>query len=108
MRFLLFLFVALSLVVVSETIYAQSEIKCADIQSYKIFQVLNNGALASACEDKYCNGMTVFLPTKKDEDYYDDKMITAPKGQCIAYKGVFKYEVGPRNKTVPILMFIQE
>ena len=113
MRFLLFLFIVLSLVGVSETIYAQSETKCADIQKYKIFQVLNNGALAYACEEQYgrelCYGMVVFLPTKKDEDYYDDKIIAAPKGQCIAYDGVYKYVTSSgNNKTVPMLIFIQK
>ena len=109
--------VVLSFIGAPKTIYAQSEttpktIECADIQKYKISQVIYDGALAKACDSDYsdtCYGLTVFMPTKKDEDFYDDKIITAPKGQCIAYKGVYKYETrSGLNKTVPILIFIQK
>ena len=115
---LLVLLAGLSFIVLSKTIYAQSEttsktIKCADIQKYKIFQVLYDGALARACEAKSygesCWGLTVFVPAEKDEDYYDEKIITVPKGQCIAYKGVYKCRTNSGSeKTVPRLIFIQK
>ena len=37
---------------------------CADFKTIKVFQTLNNGALASVCDSgstKYCSGMTVAI-----------------------------------------------
>ena len=84
--------------------------KCVDIEQFKIFQVINSGALANACNDndtEYCFGHTVFIPNIKGEEYWDDKIITAPAGKCIIYEGVFKYTSNDgRNRTVPKLKIV--
>ena len=87
--------------------------KCADIQKYKIFQVMNDGALASACDTKYgvetCLGLVVYVPKKKGSDYYDDMLVEPAGGECIAYEGVYKYPAkNGLNKTVPKLKFVTE
>lgn len=86
--------------------------KCADIQKYKIFQVLNDGALAFACEIKYgqeiCLGLVAYIPKNKGSDYYDDMIIEPTGGQCITYDGVFKYSTKGGYKTVPKLKFVTE
>jgi len=81
--------------------------KCVDIEGFKIFQVIDNGALARACDTEYCFGHTVFIPNIKGEEYWDNKIITAPAGKCIIYEGVFKYTSNDgRNRTVPKLKIV--
>lgn len=82
--------------------------KCEDIQSYRVIQVLDKGALALACDSEYgCAGMVVFVPNGKDEMLYDDKIIKPEFEKCIAYSGVYKYENRQEMlKTVPKLKFI--
>ena len=69
--------------------------ECADVEYFKIFQVVDAGALAHGCEKKYgseyCWGQLVFVPNEKGVDYYDGKIIKAPAGKCIIYEGVYKY-----------------
>jgi hypothetical protein len=87
--------------------------KCAEIQKYKIFQVMNDGALAFACETQYgvetCLGLVAYIPKKKGQIYYDDMIIEPPSGQCITYAGVYRYAIkNGLYKTVPKLKLITE
>lgn len=87
--------------------------KCADIQKYKIFQVMSDGALAFACETKFgeeaCFGLVAYAPKKKGLSYYDEMIVEPVKGQCISYDGVFQYPTkNGFHKTVPKLKFIAE
>lgn len=90
----------------SETIYND---KCAEIQEYRIFQVIDNGSLAMACDSEYsdiCIGLTVFVPKIKGEIYYDDMVIKPKDNQCIIYDDVYRYTTNSgNNKTVPKLKF---
>jgi len=99
-------------------IYAPSKTvhneECVEIQMYEIFQVLENGALANACGYKYgietCNGLVVFVPAQKGEDFYDDKIIMPADGKCIVYDGVYKYTTKKEgnHKTVPKLKIVDK
>ncbi len=85
--------------------------KCVESQTYKVFQVFDSGALASECKYEYgveaCYGLTVFVPTQKGEELYDDKIIKPSDGKCIIYNGVYKYtSKGAGDKTVPKLKII--
>ncbi len=85
--------------------------KCADIQKYKVFQVMNDGALAFACETQYgietCLGLVAFIPKKKSQIYYDDMKVEPSSGGCIVYEGTYRYPTkGGIYKTVPKLKFI--
>ena len=87
--------------------------KCADIQKYRIFQVIDDGALAFACDSQYgnelCSGMVAYIPKMIDSNYYDELIVEPVGGQCISYEGVYKYSTKDGyNKTVPILKFITE
>ena len=88
--------------------------KCENVPAIKLFQVLDNFALAYTCEersysDEYsCYGMTVYVPKNKNELFYDDKIIEPKEGQCISYNGTYKYE--SRNgaqHTVPKVKIIE-
>ena len=87
--------------------------KCVEIQKYKVFQVFDKGALATACEPKigstdFCFGMTVFVPAQKGEDFYDDRIIVPTDGKCIIFDGVYKYtSKGAGDKTVPKLKVVE-
>lgn len=88
------------------TIYNED---CEDIKSVKVFQTLNDGALASVCDNSYsdiCIGATVFIPKSLDKVMWDDKKITPPKGKCFVFNDVYKYtSKDERNRTVPIADF---
>lgn len=80
---------------------------CAEFQKFKVFQVVKDGALVTKCDDNdFCIGLIALVPATGDIEYYDDKIITAPSGQCIVFKGVYKYETTKgAHKTVPIIRF---
>lgn len=82
---------------------------CEDIKAIKVFQTLNDGALASVCDSSYsdiCMGATVFVPKSLDKTMWDDKKITPPKGKCFVFNEVYKYtSKDDRNRTVPIADF---
>ncbi|MCT4575068.1 MAG: hypothetical protein N4A43_02305 [Alphaproteobacteria bacterium] len=83
--------------------------RCADIQKYKVAQVIDTGALAYGCDssfEDFCHELLVFIPNIKGEMFYDDKIIKAPKNKCIVYNDVFKYETNAgMNKTIPKVKF---
>jgi len=110
--FLSFIVCACTQQEVGQRVSASSE-KCADIQKYKIFQVMNDGALALACDTQYgietCLGLVVYIPKKKGQIYYDDMIVKPAGGQCIIYDGVYRYPIkSGLYKTVPKLKFITE
>lgn len=82
---------------------------CEDVKAVKVFQTLNDGALASVCDSSYsdiCMGATVFVPKLLDKTMWDDKKITPPKGKCFVFNDVYKYtSKDERNRTVPIADF---
>ena len=94
----------------SATVYND---ECVAIQRYKVFQVIDGGALAMGCESDYdpdfCIGLTVFVPTQKDNIYYDDMIIEPDDGKCAVYREVYQYITKSDDyKTVPKLTFDDE
>jgi hypothetical protein len=84
---------------------------CEDIDEIKIFQVINDGALAFECKETRYNdcsyGITVFVPSKVNKDYYDGMRIKVPHGKCISFKGTYKYITKESDlKTVPKIEII--
>lgn len=85
---------------------------CADFKTVKVFQTLEDSALASVCDGydtKYCNGMTVVVYKKWNQQLWDEKVVTPPKGKCFVYDGTVSYKtkVGD-SKTVPVLDYRYE
>ena len=74
---------------------------------FKVFQVLNNGALAMRCDESLgtrCLGMVVFIPNSVDPESCDVKIIFMEKPKMIdrfTYRTMKDVE-----KTVPV--FIDE
>ena len=76
---------------------------------FKVFDVLANGAaLADGKEvgsNIYC-GITVLLLPLKNGCYYDDQIVTVPKGYCARQIGIFTYVTKMEvSKTVPVVKF---
>lgn len=80
---------------------------CADFKTVKVFQTLEDSALASVCDGydtKYCNGMTVVVYKKWNQQLWDEKVVTPPKGKCFVYDGTVSYKTkAGDSKTVPVL-----
>jgi hypothetical protein len=80
---------------------------CADFRTVKVFQTLEDSALASVCDGydtKYCNGMTVIIAKKWNQQLWDEKVVTPPKGKCFVYDGTVSYKTkAGDSKTVPVL-----
>ncbi len=88
--------------------------KCEnDVSAIKIFQVVDDFALATTCEygeytnDLHCFGYTVYIPKEKGQLYFDGKVIKPKDGQCISYSGTYQYEAkNGSEKTVPKVKMI--
>ena len=73
--------------------------KCEDIKTVKIFQTLEDGALANKCEFNWdlltteCSSFNqvVFISNQNGIEYYDGKKIKISNGKCIVQDGVYKY-----------------
>lgn len=76
---------------------------------FKVFDVLANGyALADGKEvgSNIYSGITVLLLPLRNGCYYDEQIVSAPKGYCTRQIGVFNYENNMGvNKTVPVVRF---
>ncbi len=111
--FLLSVFLLFGCSGVVNRVVQQRNPKCENIDRIKIFQVLNDGALASVCESKSFSdcwpGLTVAIPNQVGELFYDDKIIQAPKGKCFVFLDKYTYKTKVDDtKTVPIVSFEYE
>lgn len=84
-----------------------------DDTSFKVIQSLgSNAALANGKNDKFFDsygGLTVLLYNENNETYYDDQIVTVPKGKCFRQVGVYKYQTRMDiGKTVPIVMVMDK
>lgn len=88
---------------------AKKNTECADFNSVKVFQTLQDSALAMVCDSgntKYCSGMVVVVPKKWDLQLWDEKVVTPPKGKCFVYGNTVEYKTkNNEKKTVPVLDF---
>ena len=84
-----------------------------DYTSFKVMQTLgSNAALANGKNDEFFDfydGLTVLLYNENNETYYDDQIVTVPKGKCFRQVGVYKYQTRMDiGKTVPIVMIMDK
>lgn len=84
-----------------------------DDTSFKVIQSLgSNAALANGKNydtDNIYLGLTVLLYNENNETYYDDQIVTVPKGKCFRQVGVYKYQTRMDiGKTVPIVMIMDK
>jgi hypothetical protein len=85
---------------------------CEEVSQFRVFQVLDDFALANACEATShgdfitCFGHTVYLPREPGKIYYDDQIIKSPPGKCVVYVGTHQYETARGYKTVPVVKFV--
>ena len=72
-------------------------------QSFKVFQTLDEGALAKRCDfgDSGCYGLTVFLLTDIDPMMYNGKIVTVQK-PVVLKTWTYETQAGGSN-TVPIV-----
>lgn len=78
--------------------------------SFEVRQVLSNGcALAKASEKSVVGtyylytGMMVLFMGDENTNYYDDQIITVPRGKCARQIGTYKYHTSFEDKTVPVV-----
>lgn len=86
--------------------------------SYKVIQSLGEGyALADGRKEngndyEYVDlymGLTVLLYNENGETYYDDQIVTAPKGKCFRQIGIYRYPTRMGiERTVPIVMLMDK
>ena len=75
--------------------------------SFEILQVVSGGnALANAGEKFYgneylYNGMVVLFLANENTHYYDDQIISVPRGKSVRQIGTYQYETKLGYKTVP-------
>ena len=84
-----------------------------DDTSFRVIQSLeSNAALANGKKydtDNIYLGLTVLLYNENNETYYDDQIVTVPKGKCFRQVGVYKYQTRMDiGKTVPIVMLMDK
>lgn len=86
---------------------------CEEVSQFRVFQVLDDFALAYACEntsydrpDTFCHGHTVYLPREPSKIYYDDQIIKSPPDKCVVYVGTYRIERRYDYKTVPVVKFV--
>lgn len=74
--------------------------------SYKVLQVLDGGALAIEMYDELCipTELAVLFLDDSGNGFYDNQVITIPKGQCLRQLGLYRY-MNKDNipKTVPVV-----
>ena len=73
------------------------------VQSFEVFQALESGrALASGGD--FFQEIVVLLWNDEGMPYYDNQIVTAPKGKCFRQVGIYKYESTDKMiRTVPIV-----
>lgn len=86
---------------------------CISTNNFEVMQVLDSGAaLANEFEDSdrhMATGITVLFLSNDGTSYYDDQIITIPKGKCAKQIGTFKYRSkGGLDKTVPVVKIMNE
>lgn len=86
---------------------------CISTNNFDVMQVLDSGAaLANEIEDSdrhMATGITVLFLSNDGTSYYDDQIITIPKGKCAKQIGTFKYRSkGGLDKTVPVVKIMDK
>ena len=77
---------------------------------FKVFQVVaTNGALCKTKEDGYYLGPVCMLINMDGKYYYDEEIITVPKGKVARQVGIYQYTTRKDfGKTVPIVQIMDK
>lgn len=77
---------------------------------FEVIQVIPYGALAISEEIKYSistfTGPVVFFPSEGQNTYYDNEVITVPKGKHARQIGTYQYDTELGYKTVPVVQIM--
>lgn len=81
--------------------------------SFKVIQVLDDGALALCGEKKMYSssrdysyyGPVVYILSDGESSYYDDQIVTVPRGKSPVQIGTYRYRAKVGEKVVPVIMF---
>lgn len=80
-------------------------------KKFEVMQVVPNGALAHSEETRHgyssFTGPIVLFLSNGENTYYDDEVITVPKGKVVRQVGSYQYETRMGYKTVPIVQVIE-
>ena len=80
-------------------------------RKFEVLQVVPNGALATSEDTKHgyssFTGPIVLFLSDGQNTYYDDEVITVPKGKNVRQIGTYQYETRMGYKTVPIVQIIE-
>ena len=80
-------------------------------KKFEVLQVVPNGALATSEETRHgyssFTGPIVLFLSNGENTYYDDEVITVPKGKVVRQVGSYQYETRMGYKTVPIVQVIE-
>lgn len=75
--------------------------------SFKVLQVLQDGCLANSEEklthSSYYGDPIVYILNDGQSQYYDDQIISVPKGKQALQVGTYKYISATGQRTVPVL-----
>lgn len=106
-KYIVFLLVLLS-GCASVTLLSDNK-NCITTREFKVFQALNEGALAYECtfwDGCSYHNQLVYLDWQPDIDYYDDMIVKVPSSKCAIREGVYKYTTKQDIlKTVPVIKF---
>lgn len=104
-KYLLFMALGLLAGCADSAINAESEVtkaptkiiqnpKCNHLIAAKVFDIADDFVLANGCVSgtDFCPGYAVYVKKKKNEIYYEGKIIRPDTDKCLAYEGVYKYE----------------
>lgn len=80
-------------------------------KKFEVLQVVPNGALAKSEDTQFgvssFTGPIVLFLSDGQNTYYDDEVITVPKGKVARQIGTYQYETRMGYKTVPIVQVIE-
>lgn len=80
-------------------------------KKFEVLQVVPNGALATSENTEYgistFTGPIVLFLSDGQNTYYDDEVITVPKGKAVRQIGSYQYETRMGYKTVPIVQVME-
>lgn len=87
--------------------YAVQPTVFTDASKFEVFQVLGDGALAK-CENREYGvstytGPIVYLVSDGQTQYYDDQVISVPKGKNAMQIGTYRYQSQMGVRTVPVI-----
>lgn len=80
-----------------------------NVNCFKVMQVLADGAALAIPNELFFSDLIVLLLDYEGKSYYDNQIVTAPKGNCFKQIGTFKYKAKNGNQiTVPVVSLMED